>query len=97
MCSANIKVESKGVLRLPSEDVIKDIKKYMNNYNFLDDKNTNEIIRIPDVYHITMTFESLLPNSLNSHIFRYTADCPMRNSVNETDIGNVIENLFGKV
>jgi hypothetical protein len=82
---------------LPSEDVIKDIKKYMNNYNFLDDKNTNEIIRIPDVYHITMTFESLLPNSLNSHIFRYTADCPMRNSVNETDIGNVIENLFGKV
>lgn len=97
MCSANIKVESKGVLRLPSEDVIKDIKKYMSNYNFLDDKNTNEIIRIPDVYHITMTFESLLPNSLNSHIFRYTADCPMRDSVNKTDIGGVIENLFGKV
>ena len=98
MCSANIKVESKGVLRLPSEDVIKDIKKYAKNYKeFLDDKNTNEIIRIPDVYHITMTFESLLPNSLNSHIFRYTADCPMRDSVNATDIGNVIENLFGKV
>ena len=56
-----------------------------------------EIYEDIDVYHITMTFESLLPNSLNSHIFRYTADCPMRNSVNETDIGNVIENLFGKV
>lgn len=97
MCSANIKVESKGVLRLPSEDVIKDIKKYMSNYKFLDEKNTNEIIRIPDVYHITMTFESLLPNSLNSHIFRYTADCPMRDSINKTDIGNVMENLFGKV
>lgn len=96
MCSADIKVESKGVLRLPSDDVIKDIKKYAKNYNFLDDENTNEIIRIPDVYHITMTFESLLPNSLNSHIFRYTADCPMRSSENKTDIGGVIENLFGK-
>lgn len=97
MCSANIKVESKGVLRLPSEDVIKDIMKYMDNYKFLDDKNTNEIIRIPDVYHITMTFESLLPNSLNSHIFRYTADCPMEKGENVSKIGSGMENLFGKV
>jgi hypothetical protein len=44
-----------------------------------------------------MTFESLLPNSLNSHIFRYTADCPMEKGENVSKIGSGMENLFGKV
>lgn len=34
----------------------------------------NNLIKIPDSYEITITFKSLLPNSLNSYLYNYSGN-----------------------
>lgn len=72
MCSGSFKVEYKGVVRSPSNLVIDTlVKKHMNKaYGFTSDYlRSSGLVKIPDVYQITLQFKSLLPNSFNNYIF----------------------------
>lgn len=72
MCSGSFKVEYKGVVRSPSDAVINTlVDKHMNKaYNFTANYlRFSGLVKIPDVYQITLQFKSLLPNSFNNYIF----------------------------
>lgn len=87
MCSANIDVKYRGIMRSPPKSFKDKVLNLTNmSINYMDayinpqkskfDEGINKYrksldIRIPDVYTVTITFKSLLPNSLNNHIFRY--------------------------
>ena len=72
MCQGDFKVESKGVLRKPSWTLINQlVNSHLNPRSSLTDLAllTNDLIRIPDIYDVHLTFTSLLPNNFNNFLF----------------------------
>ena len=72
MCQGEFKVESKGTLRRPSDLFLEILSGKFTNDKFgmlSDDLKANDIIRIPDIYDVHMTFTSLLPNNFNNFLF----------------------------
>ena len=72
MCTGNFKVEFKGVLRTPSQEVIKTlVTKHLKPEYSIDESALRKtgIAKIPDVYHVSLTFKSLLPNNFNNFIY----------------------------
>ena len=72
MCTGNFKVEFKGVLRTPSQEVIKTlVTKHLKPEYSIDESILRKtgIAKIPDVYHVSLTFKSLLPNNFNNFIY----------------------------
>ena len=54
-------------------------------------------IRIPDVYHVSLTFKSLLPSNLNQYLFQYIGNTHIINNYNpgiNTRAANVVENAI---
>lgn len=47
---------------------------------FVDNLKNNNCIKIPDVYEITMTFKSLLPNNFNNFLSQYAMNSKMTDS-----------------
>lgn len=81
-CSGNFTVTYDGVLRDPSLGFLTYmVNKYANSSDgklgagnidkkkFLDNIVKNKLIKIPDVYHVTMKFESLLPDNFNNLLY----------------------------
>lgn len=91
-CTGDFNVTYKGVLRSPSFKFYSKLFKTHLNTCQIDEKWTedeninnlwlNSFIRIPDIYHIKMTFKSLLPANFNNYIF---------------SISNNTSNLFNEV
>ena len=78
-CAGTFDVTYQGVLRDPPVAWLQDlVKKHantqMNKELFLANLLNNKIIKIPDVYHVSLRFQSLLPANFNNFIFNYSAN-----------------------
>lgn len=85
-CSGNFSVKSKGVLRNPPRQWVRDLclkygngdmggKKDGGNWSWtglFSAITENNLIKIPDVYEVKMTFQSLLPLNFNNYIYTYS-------------------------
>lgn len=71
MCSGDFKCEGKGVFRFPSNKFFTDIK--VEGYDLeSNNKYDGRIIKIPDIYEITLNFKSLLPDNFNNYLLQYS-------------------------
>lgn len=77
-CSAQFKVTQQGVLReMQNEWLEKKLKPYinesaMNPGDFINSIKKDKLIKIPDIYHVEMTFTSLLPDTFNNYLYTYS-------------------------
>lgn len=76
-CAASFDVTYDGVLRNPSEEFYKRLEGHVNeNYGgkaFVKNGiKANNLIKIPDIYRVNMTFKSLLPANFNNFMYTYT-------------------------
>ena len=100
-CTGDFKVTYSGVLRKVTNQFINDlVYKYINVSLSKDNAalllNTFEqSIRIPDVYHVSLTFKSLLPSNLNQYLFQYIGNTNIVNQVaaDHARPVNVVENI----
>ena len=100
-CTGDFKVTYSGVLRKVTNQFINDlVYKYINVSLSKDNValllNTFEqSIRIPDVYHVSLTFKSLLPSNLNQYLFQYIGNTNIVNQVaaDHARPVNVVENI----
>lgn len=73
-CTGKFEVSYGGILREPSMQFFNTlVNVYKNdNYNITPEKlQTQHIIKIPDVYHVSMTFASIFPANFNNYIYSY--------------------------
>lgn len=74
-CTGEFSVTQQGVLRTPSITFFERmINKHINPIVFGDTttvETLEELIKIPDIYTVQMTFKSLLPDTFNNFIFQY--------------------------
>ena len=75
-CAGDFNVTYEGVLRDPPASWIRTLayshlNQNMDKDNFLNNAIVNKIIKIPDVYHVELKFQSLLPANFNNFIFMY--------------------------
>lgn len=93
MCSAKVSVNYKGVLRKIPDNYSREMDKYIKpewKSIFLDN---DAFGKIPDVYELKITFQPLLPNSLNNYLFKFLANNKMSiDDENKLDIGDTFEN-----
>lgn len=104
MCTGNFKVEFKGVVRTPSKEVFTTlVSKHLNpTYNITEETlRIAGVVKIPDVYHISLTFKSLLPNNLNNFIYSMCCGDLIENLKDSPsvwkDISNGLETAFSKI
>ena len=88
MCSAKMQCEYKGVAREPSDKFFRCLKRFVNPYYMsvfgdIEKVKENKLIKIPDIYSFTLTFTSLLPNSMNNYLYQYTGNLNMENGWKE--------------
>lgn len=90
-CSGNFSVKGKGVLRNPTPAWIRELcLKYGNgdlggkddggNWSWtgqLDAIVKNNQIKVPDVYEVKMSFQSLLPLNFNNYVYTYAQNNKM--------------------
>lgn len=88
-CTGDFTVNYKGVLRDPPPDWIsKLVEKHCNThlkFSGTDIIKTAKLIKIPDIYEVTLSFESLLPGDFNNYLYTYIAN------------NNIIDDYKGKV
>jgi hypothetical protein len=89
LCSANFNVKSNGIMRTPSVEWIHELCfKYANTSNgkkagswdpasLENDIITHNLIKIPDVYTVEMTFTSLIPSNFNTFLYNYSKNSQM--------------------
>jgi len=100
MCSGSITCDYKGVSRCPTDEFFKRLAnraeetafgKYLNETNLKNEK----LVRIPDVYSFKLTLTSLLPNSLNNYLYRYSGNQDMeKKSIADFKYVGENENVF---
>ena len=81
-CTGKFKVTYKGILRDPSKFFLNELvsKFKSSNATFRDsDLIKNKIIKIPDIYSVEMTFQSILPDNFNTWMHQYS------NNVNQIE------------
>jgi hypothetical protein len=71
MCQGDFKVETMGVLRKPSKEFFKRLDKHLNSGIKLTASDMEDLIKIPDIYKVTCSFTSLLPNNFNNYLYSY--------------------------
>lgn len=90
MCKGAFTCNNKGVLRIPPKAFFKElIEKHLNNKNTNSPKKltvenliTDRIINIPDVYELKLSFESMLPNNINTYLEQFANN---NNMIRKTD------------
>lgn len=74
-CKGTFSVTYDGVLRNPPMAFINTLVQKHANVNMSSQFKTNivknKLIKIPDVYHVKLHFESLLPQNFNNYIYTY--------------------------
>lgn len=124
LCAADFKVKASGLLRTPPVAWISELclnhanssdKKNAgrwNKYGFMHDIMDNNLIKIPDVYTVEMTFKSLIPANFNNWLFSYSKNSKMEHYGNsnayqssvfgdvlksiQTDLGKEIEKVIAE-
>lgn len=75
-CTAKFKVSYDGVLRdMPDAWIDTCLKPRINSCmsgQFISNIKSNRLIKIPDIYHVEMTFSSLIPDQFNNFLFAYS-------------------------
>ena len=76
-CSGSFKVTHRGVLREMPDVWIekylgKRINECMNKDLFKEALKKGKLVKIPDIYHVEMTFNSLLPDTFNNYLYTYS-------------------------
>lgn len=80
-CMGSFDVQYKGTLRTPSASLLGQIQsKVGSRYNGSAIANY-DTVKIPDVYDVTMKFQSLLPQNFNTFVYNFT----------QTDLMNMTE------
>lgn len=76
MCTGTTSCQGKGVMRDVSQKFIDElvdkhgnsiVKSGSNKQSF----STNRLVKIPDIYELTLQFTSLLPDNFNQCLFQY--------------------------
>lgn len=75
-CAGTFSVTYEGQLRTPPRRWINDLvnghaNNCMNKETFINNIVNNHLIKIPDVYRVTMRFQSLLPANFNNYLYTY--------------------------
>ena len=88
-CAGDFTVTYDGVLRDPPEEFVWQLtqshaNQCMNKGELYDKILKQKLIKIPDVYRVTMQFQSLLPANFNNFLFTYAQN------------NNIIEDYKGK-
>ena len=84
MCTAQFEVEIMGLPRSVNQQFLKRLRVYLGDH-YKGGNMTQDLIRIPDVYHVKMTFSSLLPANFNQFLFSFAKNSTITNA---TTIGN---------
>lgn len=77
-CSGKFNVTYDGVLRNMPDSWIDNYLKSRINSSCMDTESfiakikEHKLIKIPDIYHVEMTFTSLLPDTFNNYLFTYS-------------------------
>lgn len=100
MCQGDFKCEQKGVLRKPSKYILDDIFYWHKNQKATITRDQlTDLIRIPDIYDITITFTSLLPNNFNNYLFSVYGNDKMKtisgDDLHTESYWNVVANGLG--
>jgi hypothetical protein len=92
MCSGKFTCMNRGVVRRPSDKFFKNLNPYINKQKIYGNKlkvetlKERNFIRIPDVYEVKMTFESLLPDVFNTYMLGFATENQMVNPQGAIDI-----------
>lgn len=100
MCAATFRVDQIGVLRIPSMAFFSKLGKHMNNgFSITSPILLQNYIRIPDIYRVTIAFESLLPDSFNNYIYQYYINSPIPTEIKGNDLrtGSAYEQFSQKI
>lgn len=89
-------------MRKPSLILIKElVKEYLNPRSSLKAENIidNDLIRIPDIYDVHLTFTSLLPNNFNNFLFANYANQTIKTTekIYQESFLNPVANKLGKI
>ena len=89
-------------MRKPSLILIKElVKEYLNPRSSLKAENIidNDLIRIPDIYDVHLTFTSLLPNNFNNFLFAHYANQTIKTTekIYQESFLNPVANKLGKI
>lgn len=77
MCSCDINITSRGNIRSPSDKFFQEMQKHVNQNAYKIDTFVSFLkttIKIPDIYTVKLTFNSLLPQNFNNYLFEYAVD-----------------------
>lgn len=85
-CAGDISVSYKGVLRQPS---------YFLNIS-LDTELSNKDIKIPDIYHVSLVFKSLLPANFNTYLFNIMSQNNLYTIKENNTASNILQTTVGK-
>lgn len=109
VCSGQFDISYSGVLRDPPNSFIsaltaKHINKNMSG-DFKSNLQSQKLIKIPDVYHVTMTFNSLLPANFNTMMMSYAQNSNMMTDKSKigyskgftTEFANILNDFGGHV
>lgn len=89
-CCGDFSVSYKGILRTPPQEFYSQLKA-----NFSNDKINKPLeemdFKIPDVYHVTMIFRSLLPANFNNYMFNIASKLTVEveNSTQKSQVDKV--------
>jgi len=74
-CTGNVDVTYNGVLRDPPMSFLNELKKHLNKSmsdKFFENIVDNKLIKIPDVYTVSIQFRSLFPSNFNNFLYTYS-------------------------
>ena len=76
-CACDVDVKYEGTLRDPPMSWLttlatKHLNRNMNASTFLSNAINYKLIKIPDVYKVSLKFTSLLPSNFNTFLFNYS-------------------------
>lgn len=99
-CSGKFLVTYDGVLRDPTVNFLSKMARTYGNFSkskegkggniarekLLENLRKNKLIKIPDVYHVTMTFESLIPDNFNNFLYTLSENNDVIDRRSEKDV-----------
>lgn len=103
-CAGAFNVTYDGQLRNPpyrwiAELVSKHGNKCINKTQFIENIVNNRLIKIPDIYHVVMKFQSLLPANFNNYLYTYAENTNhistyARNVYDQSTISDALEKVL---
>lgn len=102
-CTGKFKVTSQGVLRkMPKSWLLELCNKHVNpllftnpncNTNLVNLFNDNNIIKVPDIYIVELTFDSLLPDNFNNFLFQYVNNKNIVDNTQAREEGSLVNTI----